>query len=111
MLIQCFAVSNKLDHTQCRLNRRLYLLVVETLQSDYRHRPNAATLARFAMDMAAAINPAALENWSGESIQWDDLDDAVSQRGLEQVEHPVLEWPLFSIADESETQHREGRVS
>ncbi|KAL2019546.1 hypothetical protein VTK56DRAFT_9513 [Thermocarpiscus australiensis] len=59
-------MSEKLDDTEEAIHRDLYLTVLDVLRSDYRRGPNAARLAKLAMDMAAALKPAALENWDEE---------------------------------------------
>jgi hypothetical protein len=53
--------------TEIAMGQKLDLIVLDALRSNYRHHTNAAHFARFTMDMAAAINPAALKNWTPES--------------------------------------------
>ncbi|KAK4236704.1 hypothetical protein C8A03DRAFT_35394 [Achaetomium macrosporum] len=53
----------KLREAERAMHRKLYLIVLDALRSNYRHHPSAAQFARLTMDMAEAVKSAALENW------------------------------------------------
>jgi hypothetical protein len=52
----------------------LFHVVLAVLQSDYRQHPNAAEIVKFAMDAAAAIDPAAIENWNSNDTSLERLE-------------------------------------
>lgn len=49
-------------------------MVLDALRSDYRHRPDAALFARQALDMAALVDPEALDGWDSRSASIERLD-------------------------------------
>lgn len=67
-------MAEKLNDADLYIHRRLYLMAYDALQSDYHHRPDAAVFSKFVLDMAAIVNPAALENWEFKLASREELD-------------------------------------
>ncbi|KAK4153155.1 hypothetical protein C8A00DRAFT_34100 [Chaetomidium leptoderma] len=55
--------GDMLGSTKKIMHRKLFMVVLDAMRSDYRHRPDAGRFAKFVMEMAAAVNPAALKKW------------------------------------------------
>ncbi|KAL2129182.1 hypothetical protein VTI74DRAFT_8110 [Chaetomium olivicolor] len=57
--------QDRSQNAQRALHRRLYVLVVDALRSDYHHHPKAPAFGKLAMELAAVLNPEAQEDQSG----------------------------------------------
>lgn len=67
-------MKRKLNDAGTNIHRRLYLMARDALRSDYRYRPDAAVFARLTADMAALVDPAALEGWAGRPTSIEELE-------------------------------------
>ena len=68
------ADASLLDDTNKNVHYRLYSVVLDALRTDYRCQPNAPRLVKFVRDMAAAIDPAVLKDWSDKSCRSEVLN-------------------------------------
>ncbi|KAH8909371.1 hypothetical protein BR93DRAFT_965481 [Coniochaeta sp. PMI_546] len=84
-------VASRLSDADMTIHRRLYLMAHDALRSDYHRRPDAAVFARLALDMAALVNPAALEAWEPRLASREDLDRELRLLGRNVTAELVIE--------------------